>query len=552
MTNYEMDENEFLALFKEKVPISDEPPQIPSKITFAKGALDKAFAIGKVIDDITWGNYEWHGVILVNKDDPLFIVRDILIAEGAQIAPGATNLDAQALTKAVEGVTKLNQEKGTNYTIIGVIHSHGNGGVGHSLQDDEAFRHVIGTYCGATQKHFRSPVSLIEGQKEQQINNGDLVLSGSNLEDAVLKLTPPGEEKLREILRSQEILVPPHVKDVRKAALEILLGSEVYAKQTISSGFAYSVVVNLSKNTYGEIGVREFETLRGQERIRTISDAVVETIEVENDVTYKEDELLDEATNKFVFVTGKGGGLKWRFGNLVRVWSAQKKRYVWKKEETPKSMWAKPAKRSTQVSEPAEEGGIISGVLNALFPETLVWNGEQHYPSGPTEPVWYCGQSAQQQFQEVKPKEPEIIDKIKDKSIVNLDDLAWQFVFSSLGYVSNFRSGECIYSEYFGYVIDLMSDYSQKYDKMSLREAFKAVYIVFEGIKPDQEKIAKPALSKSLYWLHKKISENLNRDEDQIAFMISFSGAKNLEEQNKLINEYSAKFNGEKDDSKRA
>ena len=553
MTEQDLSENDFLALFKKNVEVSDEPLKVPEKIKFTKGALDKAFAIGKIIDEITFGNYEWHGFMLAKKDDPSYIVRDIFIAKGAEIAPGRTNLDAQALTNAAEGVAEMNKEKGTDYNIIGVIHSHGSDPVGHSRLDDEAFVHVINSYCGATQQYFRRPVQLIEGQKESIVEDGKVVLKGSNLEDAVLRFHPPTEEELKEILTSEGIIIPEKIKDIRQVALEVLLQSEMGVEQTVSAGFAYSVVVNLKKETYAEVGLREFGITTGQERIRAIKDVDVETVKVEDDVTYDENNLRDEATIKFKFGTN-GGSLKWKVGNLVRVYSAKDQGYIWKKEQ-PRKTWTKKPGQLRQGQHP--EKGMIARAIDSLFmpPRMDGWDGESVHGQDPeTGQQWYSGsppaqsyvqqQYPSQPYQNFAQPQPEIVEKLNDPEGICIDDIAFQFLYSALGYVSRFRHKECQYSQYMASVLGTLSLYSQQSDNDDVRTSFRKAYDVSGGIKVDEERVVKPDLKPSVYTIHRKISNNASQDTEQLEFMILFSEAQNIGRQNDLIREYALKFAG--------
>ncbi len=554
MTDIELNDDEFLALFRTSVAVSNEPLVVPQKIRISRGALDKAFAIGKIVDDITFGNYEWHGFMLVKEDDPSHTVRDIFIAQGAEISPGATNLDAQALTNASIGVAQLNKDKGTNYNIIGVIHSHGSGQVYHSRQDDEAFIHVINSYCGATQKYFRRPVRLIEGAHECSVKDGKAVLSGSNLEDAVLKFSPPSEEELRRILKSVGIIVPSKINDVSKIALEMILQSEMTVEQTVSTGFAYSVVVNLSKETYGEIGLREFAIITGQERISAMKRIPVEAVKEEKDVVYSDDELFNEINAKFMFSTGNGYGLKWRWKNLVRVWSQQSKRYVWEKEKPgPVYNGNDGRPKQSPLGRPAKEGGSFLGALQSLvgFGEAAGWDGE-HYGHDPSsKPQWHSGSVPPPQYApphaayhgaKYQASRQELVEKFDSSKFFNIDDLAYQFAYSALGYLSRFRHKECVYSQFMASALGILCSFRISADMENVRTAFRKAYDMSGGLNADDEKVPKPDLKISILNLHDKLLRNVVHDREQLEFMMLFSEASNIREQNGLIEKYSWQF----------
>ncbi len=517
-----MEEDDFLALFEQETRVAQEPTKIPETIKMTEGVMKKINTLCQVVDELTYISSEWHAFLLANRNDPTALIRDIYIAEGAEVGPGETILRPQILARVAEkDIKEYNKEKNKDYVIVGVVHSHGNIRVFHSGIDDDNFDNIINAYSAGTKSYSREKLDLIEGKVKKEVKDSEVIFSGSALEDALVKCALPDESSVKKILEANNIKGTEKLKGLNKALAQILSEIDLQTEQTKSTGFAYSIVVNSNEDTpYAEIGIREFTTLTGESRIKKIKGVKVEPVEAEDDITVDESELLREAANKFEF----SKGVKWKVRKLKRYYDSKKKKYQFKESSD-------------------EEEDSSHSVIG--FSDWFKNQDYEDYDDGYVPTTRNPGTSQRQPLYTtpsgtiIYKSEPELVDKVEQDS-VELEELVRWFVYSSLNYVSHYRFKEYKYSVYLERILDNIdsSGYSAgKNKELSLRDAIERV----GELREDADKVPKPKMYFSAEKITRVIKENLQsplKDKPEVHLMIEFIDSPSAAQQNLVLEKY--------------
>ncbi|MBI4918514.1 Mov34/MPN/PAD-1 family protein [archaeon] len=534
------EEDDFLAMFEEKVQIADKPRKIPETIKMTKGVMDKINTLCNVVDELTYVSSEWHAFLLANRDDPTALIKDIYIAEGAEVGPGETVLEPEVLSRVSEkDIKEYNKINKKDYVIVGVVHSHGNTNVFHSGTDDRNFDNIINAYSGGTKAYSREKIDLIEGELKKEVKDGEIIFSGSALEDAIIKYVLPAKGELQKILETHNIKGTEKIKDVSKALTAILSEVKLETEQTKSTGFAYSIVVNSHGETpYAETGIREFKTLTGEARIKKIKGVKVETVAVKDDITFSEEELLEEAANKFEF----SKGARWKVRNLKRFYDNAKKRFQFKQSDDDEEESSHPfAGRSQWFGNDDYDDGY--GEVRPYVHSTGHSTGHVRKHFGKSSHTTHSGNTSYKGPIGFTAK-PELVNKVKDDS-VEIEELVRWFVYSSLSYVSHYRFKDYKYSTYLANVLDRLdnaglglSTGKSKSAEIGLSEAIAMAGQFVE----DEDKVPKPKMNLlSGERISRLIKENLKgpfKDNPEVYLMIEFVENQNIIQQNLTLEKY--------------
>src|SRR3989344_3899776 len=118
-------DKEILALLNQDDNIEEQDvnDKIPVKIPITKGVMEKAFTVCDLVRDYVGSPSEWVSFLLASKSDPDYVVRDLLLINGAEIGHGHVEFSGQDHPKAAEEVKKINKEINKDYYIIGWLHS---------------------------------------------------------------------------------------------------------------------------------------------------------------------------------------------------------------------------------------------------------------------------------------------------------------------------------------------------------------------------------------------------------------------------------------------
>ena len=178
-----------------------EESKVPVRIPISRGTLEKAHTICKIVSVEAGSPHEWFSFLLASKSDPEYIVRDLLIVKGTKAQPGHVEVDGEMHAQAATEVAHLNQQNKTDYYTIGWLHSHGSGKPGHSNTDNQNFAQLLNSISLNTEQRVDTPLNLIESAVSRKIDDGLIVVSGEELEDAVITYKIPDRDEFNSLLQ---------------------------------------------------------------------------------------------------------------------------------------------------------------------------------------------------------------------------------------------------------------------------------------------------------------------------------------------------------------
>lgn len=280
---------------------------VPKTIKISPNIKKKALLLGPLVEEVGGRPYEWYGFLLAYATDPDYVIRDIILARDQHVIIDPklrVRVEETKASKTLLEIRKRNEERGTNYHVVGWIHNHGNLGVGHSPIDDVNILRVFNTVWLNTKIATHLPLKLIKSQPQQTIEDSRVVMRGDNLDDAVLEYNLPEPEKIEAILKRYGVNVP---EDADKASIargifnDLMLASELKVKEPAKIAFCYSVVVNnKGVEPYGEVAILKRGIISNEERLygKKIS---LEVVDVENDIEVVRQDLVDEINATIIF-----------------------------------------------------------------------------------------------------------------------------------------------------------------------------------------------------------------------------------------------------------
>ncbi|MBI1969490.1 hypothetical protein HYS48_02240 [Candidatus Woesearchaeota archaeon] len=284
------EQDDVLALLqgKEKGDEEEEVLPVPTTVPMSKGTREKAHTICQIVKKVAGDSHEWFSFLLASKADPLFIARDLLIVKGTKAERGHVVVEGEHVAKASAEVQELNALLGTDFYIIGWLHSHGGGPVGHSFFDDGNFVQVLNSVRLNTEQAVPTRLDLIESRITKHVEDGKIILTGQDVEDAVIRYVLPKEEAFQALLIKYGIEKGKRIAVEREAFLaDVLELVQLETAEPKIVGFGYSVVVNdRGEEPYALVGVVEEKVITGKGTVKKYAYKTnVEPREVEKDVT---------------------------------------------------------------------------------------------------------------------------------------------------------------------------------------------------------------------------------------------------------------------------
>ncbi len=329
-------------LLQDDAAQDEEALPIPQQIPITKGALEKAYMLCDAVKKVGKSSYEWFSFLLAQKSDPECIIRDLLLVKGTLATMGHVTVPGEAHAQAAAEIKKINEEGGTDYYSIGWLHSHGNGTTYHSDEDERNFLQLLNTVRFNTQQQVPVRFELIESAISQRAENGQLILSGEQLEDAIVKYRIPPEDDFAGLLVKYGLRPHsehPHIeKNVPKEQFlnDLLSLLNMTTEESSIVGFAYSIVVNEKREHNARLASAIEKPLSKPGKIEVSQwGTTLEIREVENDIVVDADTLealVKERVQFYVpqtFTSGprkrrrRGKGLREKHSQPVGQWLSQ-------------------------------------------------------------------------------------------------------------------------------------------------------------------------------------------------------------------------------------
>ncbi len=281
---------------RKAVKIIDPKDLIPKTIYFSEGVYEKADMLGPIIHNLTDRNLEWSGFLLASKNDPRYIVRDILIQKGQKIKNGDVKIDGEDVAKAAVKVQNNNERYGTDFYVIGWIHGHGNAYPHPSPVDIGNFITVLNSVSLNTEKSVSVPLNLIDTEIRKLIRKGKIIYKGDSLTDAKIEYELK-EDLLKKLLEREgsdveEILSRRNPTKL----LELLLDStEVKFFQPNIYGFSHFAIVNNKHETpYSAIAISTEKAITKTKSSSLIENVGISKVKVKNDIVFTKESLEEE------------------------------------------------------------------------------------------------------------------------------------------------------------------------------------------------------------------------------------------------------------------
>lgn len=268
--------NEILGMEEEKED-DDELIVLPETVSIGKGALDKAYAVCRLLKEVRGSSSEWYGLMLSTLDKPE-VVRDFVF--GKQESGAAhTEIDGEEVGKLTDLATK----RGKDWIVNGWIHSHGGLATFFSGTDDTNMKTVLNSIYLNTRKSFKKSYNLIEGKKTLSYDKAkkEVLMKGALKTDPEICLALPSSKGLEKITQEQ-------LKKIIK----------IKFKEPVLSGWSYSIVVNDAKDKKGHINYKEELPQKDQSRTWDKSANIIVVDEPIYEIKLDEDALKKEIAEK--------------------------------------------------------------------------------------------------------------------------------------------------------------------------------------------------------------------------------------------------------------
>ncbi|MBU0461713.1 MAG: hypothetical protein KJ574_03950 [Nanoarchaeota archaeon] len=291
--------------------------QVPLVIPITKGAREKARLLGPLVEQVGKEPFEWYGFTLGDTGDEKAMIRDVLLTDKQEVQNGFVSVKGEKVAKASIEVQKMNQERGTDYQIVGWTHNHADFGTTPSHTDEENHRTVLNSVSLNTERYQRIPLKLIETDLETKIEGDSVMMTGQNAEDATLQYTFPKEEAVQALLEKYGIRHPDAKQKAFALRLlqDLLEAAKLDILETKITGFCYSIVVNnKGDEPHGQIIAVEENAITGGKKYM-VKKAPLKIIEVDDDIEVSEEQLVKEIKERIVFPARLPRLIsKWLFG----------------------------------------------------------------------------------------------------------------------------------------------------------------------------------------------------------------------------------------------
>ncbi len=237
-----------------------EPLPLPEKVPITAGTLEKAQTICEVVRSLTGQAYEWFSFLLASRADPDYVVRDLLLVEGTKATIGHVEVDGVQHARVSNEVQKINQESGKDYYVIGWMHSHGDGPLRPSQTDDQNFVQLLNSIRFNTDLRVPTALPLIESALTREVRDGSIIVTGENVEDAIIRYAIPDETRFAALLEKYGLVKRKEVQALPQEEffLDLVQALDMKTEEPHLIGFGYSIIVNEKRATpYAEIGLVE-------------------------------------------------------------------------------------------------------------------------------------------------------------------------------------------------------------------------------------------------------------------------------------------------------
>ena len=451
-------DKEILALLNQDDNIEEQDvnDKIPVKIPITKGVMEKAFTVCDLVRDYVGSPSEWVSFLLASKSDPDYVVRDLLLINGAEIGHGHVEFSGQDHAKAAEEVKKINKEINKDYYIIGWLHSHADFGPFHSKTDSDNFENLLNTVRLNTEQKVPKLFNLIESEITEEIKDGFVVVSGEDIEDAVIKYAIPNNANFYQLLRKYGLKNKTKIAlDKDKFILDLVKTLNMKTEESVIAGFGYSIVVNDKRaNPYAEIGVVNEKIMSAPgKRQNNFHKTSVDIFEIENDIIIDESELEKSIKERFVLHIPKFTKIKRFFGKGSR------RKYG---EEEDIADWDSSVSQYQPVVNPISQNPNSHQYPTGFVRPTYLPNGMVTYNNIPN-PGWQH-QEFLKHYNIPSSSESNISNtntrfcKIDDNE-VSLEDMVKLFVSSVSNYLIMYKCKDVKYSYYMDSIFQAIDNY---------------------------------------------------------------------------------------------
>ena len=258
----------------------DEPKveKVPALVDLLPAQLvieDRALQLGYMIGPLTQQHYkkalEVGGFLIVDRDAPAHYL-DFAIPHGLPVTSGTVVMADHYDNVAVENRAN-NQRNGTHLKIGAMFHIHpskGNQGLYHSGQDDAASLQLLGRMAKTTRVVHEAKFPLFEEAMRTEYGEGEYVLRGDALSDAIQRFVYPDEQMFKEVLRSFGIRVPRELnRDKFLGRLLDTIGKDTLEPRKVNYAVSF-VFNNGGKGPYVKMTAEERFAISGKKNVTTI------------------------------------------------------------------------------------------------------------------------------------------------------------------------------------------------------------------------------------------------------------------------------------------
>ena len=255
---------------------------LPSKIRITEGAYDIADRIGPIVKELTSRDLEWSAVLLADKGDTEYTIRDIFLQQGQKIDHGNVVINGDDIAKANAAVGEANKQRNLNRYIIGWIHGHGLAALIPSGTDKENFITVMNSTTLNTEQRMLIPFNLIESEQKKKWNESTLTFTGEAIEDGSIECIAPSVQTLEQIAQEHALqgrnLKPNLIR-------RIIEETKLNLYQPVAVGFCYFVIMNNRHDEpYASLGILQENVFSKEKSYKLVKRGDLEIVTAENDV----------------------------------------------------------------------------------------------------------------------------------------------------------------------------------------------------------------------------------------------------------------------------
>ena len=205
---------------------------VPTVIRMSESAMRDMQDICAIAEKLAGYQTEWRCELLGSRADKTYAVHDFLIPQGTIAEEGFFFVDGKVRRAASEELLQINKDQGTDYYLIGQLHSHGGGTPYHSPTDDTGFEQLMNKLKFETEHVVWAALPVIETQPTNAWSNDRFQIKGTNHTDGMIDCALPTNSELEKLVLTELGLSSDNIRAIIKKILENNTPEETPPAQT--------------------------------------------------------------------------------------------------------------------------------------------------------------------------------------------------------------------------------------------------------------------------------------------------------------------------------